>query len=208
MRLGTLVGRDLARSKRRLLVVALAVAGSVALLVLLGSVSLGLYRGVVQPLLPKLPLDLLKVEPRTVSVGFLAFDTSDLGGGLDADAVARLEKVDGVAKVYPVVGAGFPMRAEGGEGFIGRRMRTDVFATGVDPDLVKDDVAKGSTFERHQDQGQADQPPMRGEVVPPEPAQRRGAGHRAAQLAATASGSYSFAIHARTGIGPSFRRAA
>ena len=78
MRLGTLVSRDLARSKRRLLVVALAVAGSVALLVLLGGVSLGLYRGVVAPLLPKLPVDLLKVEPRTVSVGLLAFDAADV----------------------------------------------------------------------------------------------------------------------------------
>lgn len=147
MRLATLVGRDLARSRRRLLVVALAVAGSVALLVLLGSVSLGIYRGVVEPLLPKLPLDLLKVEPRTVSVGFLAFDSGDLGGGLNEDALAQLEKVEGVEAVYPVVGAGFPMRAEGGEGFIGRRLRTDVFATGVAPELVKHDVADGLAFE-------------------------------------------------------------
>jgi len=146
MRLGTLVSRDLARSKKRLIVVALAVAGSVALLVLLGSISLGLYKNLVQPLLPKLPLDLLKVEPRTVSVGFLAFDAADLGGGLDEEALERLSKIEGVAAVYPVVGAGFPMRAEGGEGFIGRRMRTDVFATGVDPELVKADVAQGYEF--------------------------------------------------------------
>ncbi len=146
MRLGTLVSRDLARSKKRLIVVALAVAGSVALLVLLGSISLGLYKNLVQPLLPKLPLDLLKVEPRTVSVGFLAFDAADLGGGLDEQALERLSKIEGVAAVYPVVGAGFPMRAEGGEGFIGRRMRTDVFATGVDPELVKADVAEGYEF--------------------------------------------------------------
>lgn len=146
MRLGTLVGRDLARSKRRLLVVAFAVAGSVALLVLLGSVSLGLYRSVVEPLLPKLPLDLLKVEPRTVSVGFLAFDAADIGGGFNEDALKRLRGIEGVEAVYPVVGAGFPMRAAGGEGFIGRRMRTDIFATGVDPKLVQTDVAKGYEF--------------------------------------------------------------
>lgn len=158
MRLGTLIGRDLARSKRRLAVVALAVAGSVALLVLLGGVSLGLYRGVVQPLLPKLPLDLLKVEPRTVSVGFLAFDTADIGGGLDADALADLAEVDGVAAVYPVVGAGFPMRAEGGEGFLGRRLRADVFATGVDPALVQGDVAEGYRFEDPKDDPEAKVP--------------------------------------------------
>lgn len=151
MRLGTLVSRDLVRSRRRLLVVALAVAGSVALLVLLGGVSLGLYRGVVAPLLPKLPVDLLKVEPRTVSVGMLAFDAGSLGGGLDEGALERLRRLDGVAAVYPVVGAAFPMRAEGGEGFLGRRMRTDVFATGVDPTLVQADVAKGYTFEDRDD---------------------------------------------------------
>jgi putative ABC transport system permease protein len=148
VRLGTLIAADLARSKRRLVVVVLAVAASVGVVVLLGGLVSGIHRHVVEPLLPELPLDLLKVEPKTLSVGLIAFDSSSLaGGGLDDAAVARLGQIDGVKKVYPVVAAAFPMRAEGGEGFIGHRMHTDVFATGVAPELVAADIAKGYVFE-------------------------------------------------------------
>ena len=146
MRLGTLLKRDLARSGRRLLGVAIAVGASVAVVVVLAAVGLGLYEGVVAPLLPKLPVNLLKVEPRTVNVGLLAFSATELTGGMDARAVERLKKVDGVTAVYPIVGTGFPMRAVGGEGFIGRRIQTDVFATGLAEELVKDDVAEGYQF--------------------------------------------------------------
>ncbi|MEQ9501859.1 MAG: ABC transporter permease [Deltaproteobacteria bacterium] len=144
MRLGALIRSDLARSKRRLLVVVSAVASGITVLVLLASIALGLYEGVVEPLLPRLPLDVLEVKPRTVGVGFLAFEG---GGKLDAAAVKSLERIEGVEAVHGVLGAAFPMRAEGGEGFIGHRMRTDVFATGLPPTLVAGDVAEGYTFE-------------------------------------------------------------
>lgn len=147
MRLGPLLRRDLARSRRRLVTVGLAVAGSVAVITLLSAVALGLYRGVIEPLLPRLPLDLLKVEPKTVSVGLLALDAGALGGGLDAAALQRLKGLEGVTAVYPVVGSAFPISASGGEGFLGRRLRADIFATGVDPALVQADVAKGYRFE-------------------------------------------------------------
>lgn len=147
MRLGTLIKSDLARSKGRLTVVGAAVAFGVAVIVLLGAVGAGLYSGIVEPLLPRLPLGLLKVEPRTLSVGLLAFDASKLTGGLDEPAIARLRALEGVEAVYPIVGAAFPMRAEGGQGFIGHRIRTDIFATGVAPELVQADVAKGFKFE-------------------------------------------------------------
>jgi putative ABC transport system permease protein len=146
MRLGTLIRSDLQRSRGRLAVVGAAVAAGVAVVVLLGAIGIGLYRGVVAPLLPQLPLDLLKVEPKTLSVGFFAFDASKLAGGLDERAIDRLRGIEGVSAVYPIVGAAVPMRAEGGEGFLGHRMRTDVFATGIDPELVKKDVATGYTF--------------------------------------------------------------
>ncbi len=148
MRLGTLIASDLLRSRRRLAVVVIAVAASVGVVVLLGGLVSGIHRYVVAPLLPELPLDLLKVEPKTLSVGMLAFDSSALSGsGLDDDAIRRLGQIEGVKKVYPVVAASFPMRAEGGEGFIGHRMMTDVFATGVAPDLVAADIGEGYRFE-------------------------------------------------------------
>lgn len=149
MQLGTLIVSDLVRSRTRLAIVGAAVAMGVAVTVVLGALGLGVYDGVIVPMLPRLPLDLLRVEPRTLSVGLLAFDAARLtgGGGLDDAAVARLGKLDGVAAVYPVVGASFPMRAQGGQELLGRAIRTDLFATGVAPELVAGDVAKGKRFE-------------------------------------------------------------
>lgn len=147
MRLGTLIKRDLARSRRRLLVVGSAVTVAVAVIVFFGALGAGIYRGIVEPLLPRLPLDVIKVEPRVLSLGMLAFDSSALGGGLDERALAGLSRVDGVAGVYPVYGAGFPLRGEGGGKFVGGAgIRTDLFATGLDPALVQKDIAAGFTF--------------------------------------------------------------
>ena len=158
MKLRTLIRRDLARSARRLATVGSLVAVGVAVIMVLGGLGVGVYRGVIVPLLPKLPLDVIKVEPRVLSLGVLAFDASSLGGGrLDAKVLARLEKIDGVAAVYPVVGAGFPLRAQGGAKLLGRSIRTDLFATGIDPALVTGDIAEGYRFE---------DPGPSGEVVP------------------------------------------
>lgn len=148
MKLGTLVRRDLARSRRRLIVVGSAVTVAVAVIVFFGALGAGIYRGVVEPLLPRLPLDLIKVEPRVLSLGLLAVDSSALGGGLDQAALDRLSRVEGAAAVYPVYGAGFPLRGEGGGKFVGGAgIRTDLFATGLDPALVTKDVAAGYKFE-------------------------------------------------------------
>lgn len=141
-----LLVRDLARSKSRFAGIGLAVAASVAVLVLLGAVAHGLHRYVLTPLLPQLPLEMLKVEARTVSLGLLTFDAGDLGGGLDPQVMDDLGRLEGVKEVFPVVGARVPLRAEGGEGFIGRRLRTDVFATGVPVALVEAEVGKGHSF--------------------------------------------------------------
>ncbi len=141
-----LLRRDIARSRTRLLGVSTAIGASVAVVVLLASVGLGLYEGVLAPLLPRLPVNLLKVEPRSVNVGLLAFSATDLTGGMDERTLERLRKIDGVTAVHPIVGTAFPMRASGGEGFVGRRIRTDVFATGLSEALVGSDVAEGYRF--------------------------------------------------------------
>ena len=148
MSLRTLMRRDLARSGRRLVTVGSAVAAGVAVLVVLGALGAGVYTGVIQPLMPRLPLDLIRVEPKVLSFGMLAFDSGKLGGSsLDDESLQRLSRLDGVAGVYPVVGAGFPLRAQGGAEILGRGIRTDLFATGIDPALVAGDVAPGHTFE-------------------------------------------------------------
>ncbi|MBI2375268.1 MAG: ABC transporter permease [Deltaproteobacteria bacterium] len=145
MRIVALVRRDLARSVGRFSIVGALVAVGVAVVVVLGALGAGLYRGVVEPLLPKLPLGLVKVEPRVLSLGLFAFD--GLSGGLDRRSLETLRGLEGVERVFPMYGAAFPMSASGGEGFLGHAVRTDLFATGVEPALVSADVASGKTFE-------------------------------------------------------------
>ncbi len=146
MRGGRLLSRDLSRSARRLAGVGVAVLASVAVLVVLGAVGLGIERHVIGPLLPRLPLEMLEVKPKTLSLGLVAFDAGDLSGGIDAALVDDLGRLEGVRAVHPVYGSRVPLRAEGGEGFLGRRLRTDVFATGVPLALVEGDVAPGESF--------------------------------------------------------------
>ncbi|MEM7674878.1 MAG: FtsX-like permease family protein [Myxococcota bacterium] len=146
MQVYTLLRHDLSRSRGRFAGVGVAVAASVAVVMVLASVGLALYQQVLLPLLPRLPLSLVKVEPRTVNLGLIAFNATELTGGLDERTIVKLGALDGVTEVFPIVGTAFPLRAAGGEGFIGRRIRTDVFATGLAEGLVKDDVADGYRF--------------------------------------------------------------
>ncbi|MFO0723510.1 MAG: ABC transporter permease [Myxococcota bacterium] len=148
MKLSTLIRRDLSRTKGRFIIVGSAVAMGVAVLVFFGALGAGIYRGIVEPMLPKLPLDLIKVEPRFLSFGPLAFDAGKLGGGLDESVVKKLEGIPGVDKVYPLLGTGFALHGEGGGRFLGGAgIRTDLFANGIDPELMKKDVAAGKKFE-------------------------------------------------------------
>lgn len=147
MRLGALVRRDLARSRRRLTLVGGAVAFGVAVICFFSALTLGVRTHLVEPLLPKLPLDLIRVEPKILSVGFLAFDGGNLGAGLDPGSVGRLRALEGVAAVHEILGVAFPLRAEGGAKFVGGSgIRTDLFAAGLDPALVAGDVASGFEF--------------------------------------------------------------
>lgn len=146
MRLASFIKRDLLRSKKRFAMVGAVIAFGAASLFVLAAIGLGVHQNLIKPLLPKLPLDLLRVEPKTVGFGMFAFDNKILGGGLDEAAIARIKNHDGVKEVYEVIGAAFPLRAQGGAKLFGRGIRTDLFATGVAEDLVRKDIAQGYDF--------------------------------------------------------------
>jgi len=145
-----LIGLELLRERGRLGIVALAVAACVGTLTGITSLLVGVYTRGVEPLLPSLPVGWIQVEGRSVDVGL--FSLPGLGAGLDPDTLDRLGAISGVGAVYPVRSAGVPLRAGGGKELLGRDVRTDVFATGVAPELVADDVAPRFAFE-HADDG-------------------------------------------------------
>ena len=146
MSLGILIRRNLSRHRRRTMIVATLLASGVCGLLVFGSFSLGVVENVAKPLLPKLPVGLIKIEPKVLGLGMFGFDSQALGGGLDEKAISRLERTPNVAAVYEIIGAGFPLRAQGGAKLLGRGIRTDLFATGVPEELVRDDIADGYQF--------------------------------------------------------------
>ena len=146
MKLRRLLVKDILRSRRRLMTLIVMVCCCVLSLLIFGSVAAGLHRHVIEPLMPKLPLELLKVHPRTLSIGFLAFDTGSIGGRDDEGTLATVRTIEGVAEAYPVWGLRVPLRAAGGENLLGRKVYTDVFATGVPEALIKDDLPEGIRF--------------------------------------------------------------
>lgn len=136
--IGALVRLDLRRQKRRAVMVVVAVALCVSVLCGSTGLLLGIYRGVVQPLLPRLPVGMFEVEGRRVDVGILSF--GGLGAQLDRKAVERLRAIEHVVAAHPVTSSDVPMRATGGESVLGRRVHTDVFALGVPDALVAEDL--------------------------------------------------------------------
>jgi len=140
------VAADLRRDSRAMALAAIGVATGVAALTFFLAMGRGVERAVLDELLAYTPVNVVKVEPRAgIALGPLRFD----GGGLltpsvNAAAVAALGGVEGVTAVYPVLPAQFPMRAQGGGGFLGRTVYTDMFAFGVDPAFVAEDVSIGT----------------------------------------------------------------
>ena len=153
MSLGILMRRNLVRSRKRVVMVGTMITFGVAALFVLGSLSLGVEKHVVTPLLPKLPVGLIRVEPKVLGLGMFAFDNKALGGGLDEKSLSRLREHPGVQQVHEVIGAAFPVRAQGGAKLLGRGIRTDLFATGVAEALVKEDIAPGYDFKDPGPQG-------------------------------------------------------
>ncbi|MFH1808892.1 MAG: ABC transporter permease [Pseudomonadota bacterium] len=149
---------DLRRDRREVVLATLGVAAGVAALTFFLSLGRGVERAVLDDLLVRLPVNVVKVEPRAgVALGPLRLGAGSLlAPALDEPAVQALRRIEGVQAVYPLTPAQFPMRAQGGQNFLGRTVYMDMFAVGVDPAFVADEVPK----DRFADRG----PPAEGAV--------------------------------------------
>lgn len=119
-----------------------AIALGTAALSFFLSLGRGAEHAVVDELLTQLPVNVVKVQAR----GGLNFGPLQLGGGgllspaLDENARQSLLKLPGVQAVHGLIPARFPMRVSGGKGFLGRTVYADMFAVGIDPAFVADEV--------------------------------------------------------------------
>lgn len=140
------IGADVKRDRRGLALAATGVAIGVAALTFILAAGRGAERAVVDELLSRTPVNVVRVEPKVgIAIGPLRFDAGGLlTPAVDATAISELKNVEGVAAVYPLANAAFPMRAQGGKGVLGHDVYMDMFAFGVDPAFVAADVDPAS----------------------------------------------------------------
>ncbi|MBI5497882.1 MAG: ABC transporter permease [Deltaproteobacteria bacterium] len=142
------VAEDARRAPGALVGGALGIALGIGALVFFSALGVGIREGFLGRALARLPIGTVEIRPRGgVPVGFLKFDGSELViRPLDDAALQNLRDLPGVERVFPRTAALFPMRALGGRSLLGRDVHTDVFASGVDAEFLKDDLPPGTVF--------------------------------------------------------------
>ena len=142
-RLFKVVIANLRRSRNHFLLASVGIVVGIATFAFF--IALGI--GVRQVVLGKIfPLDQLEVVPKSLDV-----DVGPLRMGIGTDAitdtkVGEIAALPGVETVYPKMRLTVPSIATGGQEIIGANLRTEMVADGIEPDLVKKDVARGFEF--------------------------------------------------------------
>lgn len=144
--LWTLIRRDLRRTRGALAQSGFGIAAGTAALIFF--LALGL--GVRAVLLGKVfPIDRIELEPpKAQDPGLLGLLLGGAGApGIEPDQIKRLAAVPGVIGVYPKLKLAFPASARGGKEILGRDIGTsELIGDGIDPALVKDDLADPAAF--------------------------------------------------------------
>ena len=114
------------------------------------SLGAGIKNTVMTEILSSLPVNVIEASPRQNMIGFLS---RGLGGvlstDLNDDALEKIRSIPGVSDVSAEMTINVPMQVHGE--FMGKRVVTDIIATGIDPRLVANDVAPGLKFEYNGD---------------------------------------------------------
>lgn len=135
---------DIKRNRRHFLLASIGIIVGIAAF----TFFLALGGGVRQVVLGKIfPLDEIEVVPRSVDID-ISMLRLPLGNEIiDDEKVKALEAIPNVAAVYPKMKLTIPSMVWGGQKLFGNNLRAELIADGVEPDLVREDVAKGYTFD-------------------------------------------------------------
>ncbi|MCC6806246.1 MAG: ABC transporter permease [Deltaproteobacteria bacterium] len=138
------VATDLRMHKSRTAVSVFGIAVGIAALVFFLALGAGVRSFAVGKAADDVDARLMEVVPKTMEIGFFKVHRPGLLGntGLDAMTLDRLRRVEGITAVYPRRMLRVPATARGGAGLLGKDMLTDLFAEGIDPELLARDVKK------------------------------------------------------------------
>jgi putative ABC transport system permease protein len=143
-RLLRIVRDDLRRNRRHFLLASIGIVVGIAAF----TFFLGLGGGVRNVVLGKIfPLDKLEVVPKSFDVDVSVLRVPLANEIIDDDKVEQLRAIPHVVAVYPKMKLTSPSMLLGGAKLFGNNLRAELLADGVEPDLVRDDIASGYTFE-------------------------------------------------------------
>ncbi|MBD3334530.1 MAG: FtsX-like permease family protein [Candidatus Eisenbacteria bacterium] len=134
-------------TRRRLVAANVGLIIGVTLVTLFIASGLALRGLVLGGVLGALPLDQIKVVPKSMDIAFLRLGQPKfLGGGeLDRDTIQKLAADEAVRAVYPIAYARFPIQLHAD--VLGSRYGTDTSLQGVDPRWVADELPEDARFE-------------------------------------------------------------
>lgn len=143
MRLFYLLNRG---TRRRLMAAYVGLTIGVTLVTLFVAAGLGLKDLVLGGVLGTLPLNQIKVVPKSMDIAFLRLGQPKLlgGGRLDESALQALGAHEAVEAVYPIAYARFPIQLHAD--LLGSRYGTDASLQGIDPRWVADELQNDARF--------------------------------------------------------------
>ncbi len=136
--------KNLVRNKKAILLSSIGIVFGITSFVFFVSLGNGIKSVVFGKILSRLPVNIIEVSPRSSTIGIFSFGGIS-SSSIEESTVETISSIKGVSGVYKEVVLKIPIQARGE--FYSRRIVTDLAATGIDPEIVKDDIGKGFKFE-------------------------------------------------------------
>jgi ABC-type antimicrobial peptide transport system permease subunit len=149
-----LVGENLAREKKTLFLISIGITAGVSALIFFLSLGKGVKEVIIHRLIKDLPAEEIYVTSPTLALGPLQLDRASLFGGkkiIDDSLIEKLKnmtitvsgkEIKAIKKIYRQLDAVFPASITGQ--LLGFSYGTDTAISGVDVEMVKDDVKIGA----------------------------------------------------------------
>ena len=142
-RISSLAVKNIIRNKKAILLSSVGIIFGIASFVFFVSLGNGIKSAVFGKILSNLPVNVIEVTPKSSTIGIFSF-----GGlsstGIDDATVDAISSIKGVREIYKELVLDVPIQARGE--FYSRRIVTDLAATGIDEDLVREDIKEGYKF--------------------------------------------------------------
>jgi ABC-type antimicrobial peptide transport system permease subunit len=147
-RITSLAVKNIIRNRRAILLSSIGIIFGIASFVFFVSLGNGIKSAVFGKILAKLPINVIEVTPKSSTIGIFSFSGLS-SSSIDESTVETISSIKGVKAVYREMVLDVPIQARGE--FYSRRIVTDLAATGIDEELVKEDVKEGYRFEFRED---------------------------------------------------------